>query len=334
MNAFGIVDSVPVERLDCFVSFSTPTPEMRPTDVLIRVKAVGVNPVDTKVRKMTCGILDTPRILGWDASGEVMDIGSAVTGFQKGDAVYYAGDITRPGCNAEFQCVDYRLIARKPQTLSFEEAAAMPLTTLTAWEGFERMHLAEGKTLLIIGAAGGVGSVAIQLAKQSGVYVIATASRPETRQWCLDLGADAVIDHRSDMIAQCQDLGFQQVDAIANFVDTDGYWDTMIELIAPFGEMFLIVEPKIALRIGDPIKAKCVSIIWEFMFARAKFQTPDMAHQGGILQQAAELFDAGILRHTMTTYLGALSVASLREAHGLLESGRSIGKIALSVNHD
>jgi NADPH2:quinone reductase len=334
MKAFGIVESAPVERQDCFVSFSTPIPELAPTDVLVKVKAIGVNPVDTKVRKMTSGVLEMPRILGWDASGEIIDVGSAVTGFQAGDAVFYAGDITRPGCNAEYQCVDYRLIARKPQRLSFEEAAAMPLTVLTAWEGFERMHLAEGKTLLIIGAAGGVGSIAIQLAKQSGCHIIATASRPETRQWCLDLGADAVIDHRGDIPAQCRELGFEQVDAIANFVDTDGYWDVMGELIAPFGELFLIVEPKIALRVGDPLKAKCVSIIWEFMFSRARFQTPDMAHQGEILRQAAELFDAGVLRHTMTTHLGSLSVSTLREAHGLLESGRSVGKIVMSVDHE
>lgn len=333
MKAFGIVESISVEKEDCFVSFSHPIPEMLPTDVLVKVRAVGVNPVDTKVRKMTSGVLEIPRILGWDASGEIIDVGSAVMGFKAGDAVFYAGDITRPGCNAEYQCIDFRLIAHKPQRLSFEEAAAMPLTTLTAWEGFERMHLAEGKMLLIIGAAGGVGSIAIQLAKQSGCYVIATASRPETQQWCLDLGADAVIDHRGDILAQCRELGFDQVDAIANFVDTDGYWDIMGELIAPFGELFLIVEPKIALRVGDPLKAKCVSIIWEFMFARAKFQTSDMAHQGEILQQASELLDAGVLRHTMTTHLGILSVATLREAHGLLESGRSVGKIVMSVDH-
>lgn len=334
MKAFGIREWLPVEREDSFLAFDAPVPEPGPHDVLVKVKAVAVNPVDTKVRKMTGTVLDQPRILGWDASGEIIDVGPAVTGFQRGDAIYYAGDITRPGCNAAFQCVDSRLIARKPQRLSFEEAAAMPLTTLTAWEGFERMHLAEGKSLLILGAAGGVGSIAIQLAKQTGCFIIATASRPETRQWCLDLGADAVIDHRGDILAQCRELGFSHVDAIANFVDTDGYWDLMGELIAPFGELFLIVEPKIPLRVGDPLKAKCVSVIWEFMFARAKFRTPDMSHQGEILHQAAELFDAGVLRHTMTSHLGSLSVATLREAHALLEAGRAVGKIVMSVNHE
>jgi len=334
MKAFGIVDSVPTDREDCFLLFDCATPTMLPTDVLVKIHAVAVNPVDTKVRRMQNSRLETPRILGWDASGEIVAMGSEVAGFRVGDAVYYAGDITRPGCNAAYQSVDARLIAHKPQRLSFEEAAAMPLTTLTAWEGFERMNLREGKSLLILGAAGGVGSIAIQLAKQSGCHVIATASRPETRQWCLGLGADAVIDHRGDIIAQCRDLGFSQVDAIANFVDTDGYWDTMVELIAPFGELFLIVEPKVALRIGDPLKAKCVSIIWEFMFARAKFQTPDRARQGEILKQASEWFDAGILRHTMTTHLGDMSEQTLREAHACLESGRCVGKIVLSVNHE
>lgn len=334
MKAFGIREYVPTDRDDCFVAFDCPVPELLPTDVLIQVKAVAVNPVDTKVRRMQNTVLDSPRILGWDASGVIVAMGCEVTGFHVGDSVYYAGDITRPGCNAEYQCIDARLIARKPQRLSFEEAAAMPLTTLTAWEGFERMNLRQGKSLLILGAAGGVGSIAIQIAKQSGSSVIATASRSETRQWCLDLGADAVIDHRGDIIAQCRDFGFLQVDAIANFVDTDGYWDMMGELIAPMGELFLIVEPKVALRIGDPLKAKCVSIFWEFMFGRAKFQTPDMGHQGEILQRAAEWFDAGILRHTMTTHLGDMNVQTLRQAHELLESGRSIGKIVLSVNHD
>lgn len=332
MKAWGIRNNRLVTEEKCFEEFSCPVPQPGPHDVLVKIHAVGVNPVDTKVRAMQKEMLETPRILGWDASGEVVEVGEAVTRFRAGDMVYYAGDITRPGCNAQFQCADERLVAHKPQRLSFEEAAAMPLTTLTAWEGFERMKLQAGRSLLILGGAGGVGSIAIQLAKQAGCFVIATASRPETAQWCRDLGADAVIDHRSDTIAQCRELGYQTVDAIANFVNTESYWDIMGELIAPFGEFFLIVEPKTNLRLGDPLKAKCVSIHWEFMFARAKFQTSDMARQGEILQQASEWFDAGLLRHTMTTYLGELSCATLREAHGLLESGRAMGKIVMSVS--
>jgi NADPH2:quinone reductase len=332
MIAFGIREFLPVGDKDCFTSFSCTIPQSLPDDVLVKVKAVAVNPVDTKVRAMPTQTLDTPRILGWDASGEVVAVGENVTKFRVGDAVYYAGDITRPGCNAPYQCVDARLVAHKPQRLSFEEAAAMPLTTLTAWEGFERMNLQPGKSILILGAAGGVGSIAIQLAKQAGCFVIATASRAETRQWCLDLGADAVVDYRGDIIEQCRSLGYPQVDAIANFVSTEAYWDMMGELIAPLGEFLLIVEPKTNLRLGDPLKAKCISIHWEFMFARAKFQTHDLARQGEILQQLAELIDAGIIRNTMTTHLGEMSCESLREAHELLESGRTVGKIVLSVS--
>lgn len=335
MIAFGIREFLPVGDRDCFAAFSCTIPQPLPGDVLVKVKAVAVNPVDTKVRAMQVQALDIPRILGWDASGEVVAVGEKVTQFRIGDAVYYAGDITRPGCNAPYQCVDARLVAHKPQRLSFEEAAAMPLTTLTAWEGFERMNLEAGKVLLILGAAGGVGSIAIQLAKQAGCFVIATASRAETRQWCLDLGADAVIDHHGDIIEQCRVLGYPQVDAIANFVNTDVYWEMMGELIAPFGAFLLIVEPKTTLRLGDPLKAKCVSIHWEFMFCRAKFQTPDMARQGEILQQLAEWIDAGVIRHTMTTYLGEMSCETLRQAHELLESGGTVGKIVMSVsNHE
>jgi NADPH2:quinone reductase len=332
MKAWGIEKFRPVTEENCFTAFSCELPQPGPHDVLVKIHAVGVNPVDTKVRAMQAELLETPRILGWDASGVVVEVGEAVSRFRVGDPVYYAGDITRPGCNAQYQCVDARLVAHKPQRLSFEEAAAMPLTTLTAWEGFERMNLQAGRSLLILGGAGGVGSIAIQLAKQAGCFVIATASRPETVQWCRDLGADAVIDHRGDIIAQCKELGYPTVDAIANFVNTDSYWDVMGELIAPLGEFFLIVEPKTNLRLGDPLKAKCVSIHWEFMFARAKFQTPDMARQGEILLQASEWFDAGILRHTMTTYGGELSSATLREAHALLESGRAVGKMVMSVS--
>ena len=335
MIAFGIREFLPVADENCFTAFSCTVPQPLAGDVLVKVKAVAVNPVDTKVRAMQTHILETPRILGWDASGEVVAVGEDVTRYRVGDAVYYAGDITRPGCNAPYQCVDERLLSRKPQRLSFEEAAAMPLTTLTAWEGFERMNIQPGKSILILGGAGGVGSIAIQLAKQAGWYVIATASRAETTQWCLDLGADAVIDHRGDIIEQCRALGFPQVDAIANFVNTEAYWDMMGELIAPLGELLLIVEPKTPLKLGDPLKAKCVSIHWEFMFARSKFQTPDMARQGDILRQTAEWIDAGMIRHTMATYLGEMSCESLREAHELLESGRTVGKIVMSVsNHE
>jgi NADPH2:quinone reductase len=334
MIAYGVTQFYPVTDEKCFVSFETAIPSPGPHDVLVKVHAIAVNPVDTKVRAMQKTPLDEPKILGWDASGEVVALGSEVTRFRIGDPVYYAGDITRPGCNAQYQCVDERIVGRKPQRLTHEEAASLPLTTLTAWEGMiDRMKVESGKTILIIGGAGGVGSVAIQLAKQAGLTVIATASRPETIEWCERMGADHVINHHENLLDQCAALGFAQVDYIANFVNTDLYWQVMSELIAPQGSLLLIVEPREALRIGDPLKAKCVSIHWEFMFARAKFQTHDLARQGEILNQLASSVDAGIIQHTATAHHGVLSPESLCEVHGILEKGQAIGKMVLTVSH-
>jgi NADPH2:quinone reductase len=335
MIAYGVHVFRSVEEPDCFVEVELPIPQCGPRDLLVKVYAVAVNPVDTKVRSMQTISLAEAKILGWDASGEVVAIGSEVTSFRVGDLVYYAGDITRPGCNAQYQCVDERIVGRKPQRLSHEEAASLPLTTLTAWEGMiDRMKVESGKTMLIIGGAGGVGSIAIQLAKQAGLTVIATASRAETIEWCERMGAVHVINHHQNLLDQCSAHGYPQVDYIANFVNTDLYWQVMSELIAPQGSLLLIVEPREALRIGDPLKAKCVSIHWEFMFARAKFQTPDLARQGEILNDLASSVDAGIIQHTATAHHGKLSVSSLRELHAILEKGQAIGKMVLTVSHD
>lgn len=334
MIAYGVSQFFPVTDEACFVKFETAVPTPGPRDLLVKVHAVAVNPVDTKVRAMQTAALDVPKILGWDAAGTVEAIGAEVTGFRVGDAVYYAGDITRPGCNAPYQCVDERIVARKPQRLSFEEAASLPLTTLTAWEGMiDRARISRGQTMLIIGGAGGVGSIAIQLAKQAGLTVIATASRADSIAWCETMGADAVIDHHRDIIAQCRALGYAHVDVICNFVNTEAYWTMMSELIAPEGALLCIVEPRTPLHIGDPLKAKCVSIHWEFMFARAKFQTPTLPRQGIILRELAELVDAGIIRHTATAHMGELSIESLRQVHGILEKGQAIGKMVLTVSH-
>lgn len=329
VKAYGIYEARSTSDVDCFQECEWPMPVPNPGELLIRVRAMAVNPVDTKVRRATSGRLEQPRVLGWDASGEVLAVGAEVTGFVVGDEVYYAGELGKAGCYATHQCVDARLVAHKPQRLSFAEAAAMPLTTLTAWEGFERMRFVPGKTILIIGGAGGVGSIAIQLAKRAGLRVIATASREESRQWCLRMGADDVIDHR-DLLAQTKELGLLHYDFIANFVDTDGYWSEMVELMAPLGEMLLIVEPKRDLPLGDPLKAKCVSIHWEFMFGRSRYQT-DLAHQGDILRQASVLFDQASLSSTLHTHLGEMNAETLRKAHKLLESGRAVGKVVLSV---
>jgi len=258
------------------------------------------------------------------------------TGVGPGDAVYYAGDVTRPGSNAQFQLVDARLAARKPASLDFAQAAALPLTAITAWELlFERMPYAfegggAGQSLLVIAGAGGVGSIAIQLAKLAGFTVIATASREETIAWCRDMGADHVVDHRQPLAPQLQALGFDGVDAAINLADTDRYWDALGELLAPQGHVGLIVEPSGALRIGDPYKAKCIGIHWEMMFARPRFRTADMGEQGRILARVAALVDAGKLRGTLHETLSPINAANLREAHRRLESGRTIGKLAVA----
>ncbi|NYZ63617.1 zinc-binding alcohol dehydrogenase family protein [Luteimonas deserti] len=336
MKAVALTRYLPIDDPESLLDVELPLPEPGPSDLRVRVEAVSVNPVDTKVRAPKAQVESTPRILGYDAAGVIDAVGAEVTGFSVGDAVYYAGDITRPGSNAQFQLVDARIAARKPASLDFAAAAALPLTALTAWELlFERMPYSiegggAGRSLLVIAGAGGVGSIAIQLAKLAGFTVIATASREETAAWCRALGADHVVDHRRDLAPQLQALGVEAVDAALNFADTDRYWDVLGELLAPLGHVGLIVEPAGALKIGDPYKSKCIGIHWEFMFARARFKTADMAQQGRILARVAELVDAGALRGTLTDTLSPISAATLRDAHRRLESGRTIGKLAVS----
>jgi len=306
-------------------------------DLLVRVHAVSVNPVDTKLRAPKAHVEAQPKVLGFDAAGIVEAVGPDVTAFAPGDAVYYAGDVTRSGANAQLQLVDERIVGRKPDTLDFAQAAALPLTAITAWELlFERMpfHFDNGATrgrrLLVIGGAGGVGSIAIQLARLAGFEVAATASRAETVAWCRQMGAHHVIDHGQPLAPQLQALGIDAVDAAINLADTDRYWQPLGELIAPQGHLGLIVEPAGELRIGDPYKAKCIGIHWEMMFARAHFRTPDMIEQHRILGRVGSLVDAGELRTTLTEVLGPINAANLREAHRRLESGKTIGKLALS----
>ncbi len=310
-----------------------PTPLAQGRDVLVRVEAVSVNPVDTKMRPDPG---EDAAILGYDASGVVEAVGDEVTTLHPGDLVYYAGDIRRPGSNAEYQLVDERIVARRPQSLSAAESAALPLTTLTAWEAlFERLHFHPdgrdaGASVLIIGGAGGVGSMAIQLAKMAGLTVVATASRTETMEWCRCMGADFVINHRNALRPQLEQLGFTHVDAIANFHSTDDYWSIMGDLIAPLGRIVLIVEASGPLDMGGALKQKSVTIAWEFMFTRSMFTTADMQRQKEILETVAAHVDAGRLRTTLTQTLGAITVENLIEAHRLSESGRVCGKIVLA----
>jgi NADPH2:quinone reductase len=336
MKAVALTRYLPIDDPQSLLDVELPTPVPGAHDLLVRVEAVSVNPVDTKVRSPKPQVEAPPKVLGYDAAGVVEAAGASVDGFQPGDRVYYAGDVTRPGSNAQFQLVDARQAGHAPRSLDLAEAAALPLTAITAWELlFQRMpfdseHGGEDKSLLVIGGAGGVGSIAIQLARRAGFTVIATASRNETTEWCRTMGALHVVNHRHALAPQLEALGFGQVDAVLNLADTDHYWDAIGQLLAPQGHVGLIVEPAGALRIGDPYKAKCIGIHWEFMFARARFNTPDMAEQGRILERVARLIDAGELRCTRTETLVPINAANLREAHRRLESGSTIGKLALA----
>lgn len=308
-------------------------PQAHGRDVLVRVEAVALNPVDTKVRP-DAGEDDA--VLGYDAAGEIVAVGEEVENASIGDKVYYAGDIRRPGSNSEFQLVDERIVGNRPQSLDAAQAAALPLTSLTAWEAlFERLGVDPsgadaGKSLLIIGGAGGVGSIAIQLAKWAGLHVIATASRGESTKWCRELGADSVINHRDPLRPQLEQLGIDHVDLIANFNNTSAYWETMGDLIAPLGKIVLIVESSGPLDFGDPYKRKSVTVAWEFMFTRSMFTTPDMDRQRGILHQIAELVDAGKLRTTLASPAGKITADNIIAAHREIESGRTVGKIVLA----
>ncbi|SDR21193.1 zinc-binding alcohol dehydrogenase family protein [Pseudoxanthomonas sp. CF125] len=336
MKAIALTRYLPISDPESLQDVELPKPVAAGHDVLVRVEAVSVNPVDTKIRSPKPQVEAQPKVLGYDAAGVVEAVGENVTLFKPGDEVYYAGDVTRSGSDAQFQPVDERLIGRKPTTLDFAQAAALPLTAITAWELlFERMPFSidaehNDKTLLIIGGAGGVGSIAIQLARRAGFTVIATASRKESIDWCLSLGAQHVIDHRQPLAPQLAALGHAQVDAALNLADTDRYWGTLGEILAPQGHVGLIVEPSGPLKIGDPYKAKCIGIHWEMMFARARFRTPDMIEQHRILTRLASLIDAGELRTTHTETIGAINAANLRETHRRLESGTTIGKLVLA----
>jgi NADPH2:quinone reductase len=333
MKAIGTSRYLPVTEAGCLVEFETERPGPGPHDLLVRVEAVAVNPVDTKIRKSLTGNLKAPRILGWDAAGVVEETGPEVKCFRVGDKVFYAGDISRSGCNAEFQAVDSRLVAKMPEAWSFADAAAVPLVGLTAWELLaERMavDIGSGKELLILNGAGGVGSAMIPIAKHFGLKVVATASRAETVAWCQSLGADHVINHHEPLRPQAEALGISAFPYIANLHNTEMYWATTTDLIAPLGALGFIVEPGEKLPIGDPLKAKCVRIAWEFMGARSKFQTPDMHRQGEILAKLAQLCDDGTFPKIATRVFDKISAENLREAHAAMESGTAHGKWVLA----
>ncbi len=336
MKAIGARQFLPPSDSNSLIEFEAEKPAPGPRDLLVKIHAIGVNPVDTKVRKMIGdAVLDQPKILGYDASGTIEAVGSEVTGFSPGDEVFYAGDVTRPGSNSEFHLVDHRIAAKKPATWSFADSAALPLVGITAWELlFERMGVDpdgsdSGKSLLIINGAGGVGSAMIPLAKRAGLNVFATASRPETIAWCQCLGADHILNHREPLRPQAEALGTSEFPFIANLFDTEKYWDITADLLAPLGALGLIVENKDAINIGNPFRLKSPRIVWEYMFARSKFQTADMHVQSEILTKIAQLADSGKFPKIATKTFDKISATNLREAHTAMESGSAHGKWVL-----
>ena len=334
MKAVGYRKRLPITADDALIDLDIPTPKPAPRDLLVAVKALSVNPVDTKVRVRAAPEPGEAKILGWDAAGVVTDVGSGVTLFKRGDEVFYAGSIARPGTNAEYHVVDERIVGRKPKSLSFVEAAALPLTSITAWELlFDRLGVRPGKpanagSLLIIGGAGGVGSILIQLARRlTGLTVIATASRPETGAWCTQLGAHHVIDHTKSLQSELQRIGVPQVSYVAGLTATDRHFPAIVDIIRPQGRFALIDDPP-TLDV-NPLKRKSVSVHWELMFTRPLFETEDMIAQHDLLNEVADLVDAGVIRTTLSERFGTINAANLKRAHALIESGRSKGKIVL-----
>ncbi|MBV7530682.1 zinc-binding alcohol dehydrogenase family protein [Chitinophaga sp. sic0106] len=336
MKAIGFKTSLPINEAESFILFETPTPTPAGHDILVKVQAASVNPVDYKIRQNSLKdkTVDVPKVIGWDAAGIVEAVGEKVTLFKKGDYVYYAGDFTRDGgANQEYQLVDERIVGFAPNKITLEQAAAMPLTALTAYEIlFDRLRLSKekdaGKSVLIIGGAGGVGSVAIQLAKKLlNLKVIATASRPDTIAWCQQLGADLVVNHRQ-LEQELNANGYTEIDFILDFVDLSQYWDTIIKLLKPQGQIGSISDPKEPVDLR-PLKRKSGSFHWELMFTRPMYKTPDMIAQHHILNKVADLLNEGTLVSTLNTTLQGLTVENLKEAHRLLESGTSIGKLVI-----
>lgn len=335
MKAIGFHKPLPIVDDTSLVELDLPVPELRPRDLLVRVEAVSVNPVDVKVRAGFTPPEGAPRVLGFDAVGVVAEVGPEARLFRPGDMVFYAGAIDRPGTNAAFHAVDERIVGRKPATLSTAEAAALPLTAITAWELlFDRLAVPYGvKTqqgaLLIVNGAGGVGSILTQLARRlTGLTVIATASRPESIAWCEAMGAHHVIDHREPLDSGLKAIGIAEVDYVASLTATEHHLPAIVRALKPQGALALIDDPA-TLDITS-LKRKSLSARWESMFTRSLFGTPDVIRQHQLLNEVADLVDSGLLRTTLREDLGPISAANLRKAHRLVESGRSIGKAVLS----
>lgn len=335
MKAVGYRTSLPIDQPESLVDVELPDPQPGPHDLVVEVHAVSVNPVDTKVRMRAAPPPGEVKVLGYDAAGVVKAVGGAVRLFRPGDEVFYAGSIARQGTNSQLHAVDERIVGPKPRSLDFAQAAALPLTSITAWELlFDRFGLTPGDmrrkgSLLVIGGAGGVGSIMIQLARQlTGLTVIASASRPESRDWVLQLGAHHAVDHSKPLAAEVRALGIQHVEFIASLTASDQHLAEAAEIIAPQGRYGIIDDPKAF----DALlfKRKSVSIHWEFMFTRPVFETADITAQHELLKKVAQMVDAGQIRTTLSEEFGTINAANLKRAHALIESGRSKGKVVLS----
>lgn len=338
MKAIGYTQSLPISEPLSLVDIELPQPIATGRDLLVKINSIAVNPVDCKIRQNVSPTSDEYKVLGWDAVGEVVATGELVDYFKPGDKVFYAGDLNRQGSNAEYQLVDERIVGNKPKSLTNSEAAALPLTAITAWELlFERLAITKqsqeenkksSDVILIVGAAGGVGSILVQLASSlTGATVIGTASRESSKAWVKNLGADFVIDHSKPLQAQVEQLNIGQVTHVASLTHTDSYLDSYVELLAPMGKIALIDDPK-SVDITK-LKQKCLSLHWEFMFTRSMFDVEDIIEQHNLLNNISALIDQGVIKTTFGKNLGAINAENLRAAHQEIESGKSIGKIVL-----
>lgn len=334
MKAVAYRASLPIDHAEALIDVDLPVPTATGRDLLVEVKAISVNPVDTKIRRNVAPAEGELKVLGWDAAGIVKAVGAGVTLFKPGDEVWYAGALPRAGTNSEFHLVDERIVGHKPRKLSFPDAAALPLTAITAWELlFDRLQVSRdksehGKSILVTGAAGGVGSILVQLARQlTGLTIIATASRTETADWVRSLGAQHVIDHSKPLNEELKRAGLPPVDYIASLNQTDAHFAALADLIAPQGKLALIDDPgQLDVRL---LKRKSVSLHWEFMFTRSMFETPDMQKQHALLNDVSQLVDSGVLKTTVGERFGKINAENLKRAHALLESNRARGKIVL-----
>lgn len=339
MKAVAYSKSLPINDPESLINVELPQPIATGHDLLVKIRAIAVNPVDCKIRLNVPPTAGDYRVLGWDAVGEVVATGEAATQFEPGDVVFYAGDLNRQGSNAEYQLVDERLVGAKPRSLSDAEAAALPLTAITAWEMlFEHLSIQQkspdssgksGEVILVVGAAGGVGSIFLQLARGiTGATLIATASRESSQAWVKKLGADHVVDHTQPLQSQIEALGIGQVTHVASLNGTETYFESYTELLAPFGKIAMIDDPKTPLDVMK-LKRKSLSLHIEFMFARSMFRAADMDEQGRLLNRVSDLVDQGYVQTTSGKNLGTINAENLKAAHEELESGKAIGKIVL-----